>query len=294
MGWARPFGSTCVIALLAACQGRATIVELGEGSSEATGTNSAGASAPSESGESSEGESTASGAPESEAEADTGTSAGFVDDDGLDFEPCDQWEQACPEGEKCSAAYLEPGETWFSINLCVAIQGDDQLGEPCETFTEEFDGNDSCALGLICVDGYSQDGPVCEAFCGGHAGAPDCGPDATCQIFAAGVATFCIRRCNPLDPGSCGDQEACEVHPHAYPWGTVCAPHPGGAPSGSECSVYQTCDWGSLCEAHLGCESGSCCTQACDPENPVCDDPLAQCVTSGNEAPYDYGLCLVE
>ena len=207
---------------------------------------------------------------------------------------CDQWEQDCPEGEKCTAHASDDTLEVLDENICAPIQGDDQLGDPCDDFGTPRDGNDSCAKGLICLEGYSQDGPRCESFCGGQPDAPDCGPGGSCQIFAAGVATLCLRNCDPLDATSCGDAETCSHRGHVYPDGMVCQPHQNGdAPAGSVCT-YGLCDMGLVCHEHGGCpDQGLCCTELCDLATPSCSDPLASCVQLLAPGYTELGACEV-
>ena len=288
----RPWGAS-VLWLLAACSvfGIGSTPSSGDDGDDGNSTSPLGSGTTSSASEAASG----SGEDESTQEAESEEEGGFILQPDTHEIGCDQWEQDCPEGQKCTAIWWEQTSGWWDSNVCRPVHGDDQLGEPCDLMGYEYDGHDSCAAGLICLGGYSQGSPVCEAFCSGSPGEHDCGPDGTCQLFNGGVATFCLRRCNPLDPTTCGDLEACEFHPHAYPSGIVCDPHlPGSMPVGSECWYYASCDWGAVCWQHSGCEKGFCCTQACDLDAPDCDDPLATCVNTGNEAPYEHGLCLVQ
>ena len=109
-------------------------------------------------------------------------SDGFVCSSRGGFE-CDQWNQDCPEGEKCNAWSDDNDE--YDHTHCIPIARDAAgIGKPCTVEDYALSGIDDCVLGAQCleVDPDNLVG-ICRALCSGNEANPSCSdPEMTCMI----------------------------------------------------------------------------------------------------------------
>ena len=182
---------------------------------------------------------------------------------------CDVFDPAsCPDGQKCTAVGCE-GDFWDAY-VCVDIQGDDGLGEPCMHSGDIVSGLDSCGDGLICWNPDPTTGiGECLAHCGGSPEAPTCPEGYDCAITSSASPIICIPRCDPL-ADDCGAGQVCVPQTSGNGFACVFDASMGQAPYGTPCEYLNACNSGLFCiEAGLvpepACEAASgCCSPVCD------------------------------
>ena len=212
--------------------------------------------------------------PSDPTNADTG---GFIErpDGGLAGQ-CDPKVQDCPEGEKCTAVSIAPGEPWGG-NTCVPKKGEAQVGDPCDIEDGKYTGIDNCDLGLICLltDDEGKGG-ACVEFCDTNDQCTDT-PGAKCTVYNDGSLPICLNECDPLIQ-DCPEGQACY---NSAGDNFVCfkeSAMPGEGTPGDECAYINQCQKGTFCAAATAlaeCATPSCCTPYC----PV----------SGGNAPCNMG-----
>lgn len=225
--------------------------------------------------------------------ADT-SSSGEADCTFLDCDPdvppiesCDFWNDDCPQGEKCTFYSNDGGPGW-NASMCVPLAADPALaGDACEAEGTAVSGFDNCETGSLCwvLDTETLQGH-CVPFCVGAPSDPTCDdPGRVCSIGGDSIPTFCLERCNPLDPDACFPGVGC--YPDIYS-DAICRQDASGPDAGAafdSCSFINDCDPGLHCqpsEAVGACLDGdepSCCTPWCDLEASDCPDPTT-CVPS--------------
>ncbi len=214
---------------------------------------------------------------------------------------CSTWEQDCPEGEKCMPWANDGGSAWNATRCSPIDPNPDDVDEACTVEGSGVSGIDSCVLGAMCWDVDPEtDMGTCVPMCIGSENNPMCeDPGRQCTISAEGVLTLCIPQCNPLEPGTCPELQAC------YPIndGFTCAPDASGDGGGvfEPCEFINACDSGTMCansEVVGVCDEAfaGCCTPYCDTEAPVCPG-MTDCFPFYEEglAPPGYetlGVCL--
>ena len=139
-------------------------------------------------------------------------------------------------------------------------------------------GFDDCEAGSLCwvLDQETLEGH-CVPFCAGSPKAPTCDdPERVCLIGGAEIPTFCIERCNPLEPDACFPGVGCYPNDHN---GGLCRPDRSGPDGGAmfePCALINECDPGLVCQgaefvgACLDGDEPSCCTPWCDLEASDC------------------------
>ncbi len=226
---------------------------------------------------------------------------GFIQepDGGLSGQ-CDPKLQDCPAGEKCTAVSSGPGEPW-GLNKCVAKNGSDQVGDPCDIEDGKYTGIDNCDVGLICLltDDEGKGG-ACVEFCDGSDQCPKTG--AKCVVYNEGSLPICLTDCDPLIQ-DCPEGQACY---NSAGDDFVCfkeSAMPGEGAPGDECSYINQCQKGSFCAnpaavANCGAATG-CCTPYCavSEGNDVCQEGevCSPFFVDGMEPPglEDVGVCAI-
>ncbi len=189
---------------------------------------------------------------------------GFIQEpDGGISGQCDPKIQDCPEGEKCTAVSDAPGEPW-GINKCVAVMGNDQVGDPCDIQDGKYTGLDNCDVGLICLLTDDEGiGGACVEFCDSNDKCPLTG--AKCVVYNDGSLPICLSDCDPLIQ-DCPEGQACY---NSAGDDFVCfkeSAMPGEGAPGDECAFINQCQKGSFCaaaDALAMCMTASCCTPYC-------------------------------
>jgi hypothetical protein len=197
-------------------------------------------------------------------------------------QPCDQWLEDCPEGQKC--AFDRDYQ-----RVCVPlVPTPDGLGEPCEYLG---DGVDTCDLHAVCWDG------ACVAQCSGPPRAPTCDlPGTLCLFFGVDTINLCVPACDPLAP-TCPNGQVCVANPSS-PELFVCITDA----SGREGQTFDPCEYANACDPGLQCadpldaaecdpEDGGCCLPFCDLTAPnTCPGTGLQCLPWHDEVPAPPGL----
>jgi hypothetical protein len=165
------------------------------------------------------------------------------------------------------------GGEWNATRCSPLANDPNQVGELCMVEGSGTSGIDDCDLGLVCwqVDPETNIG-VCHSMCGSEP--PFCEPPLVCGEVE--IAPMCIEPCDPLDPASCPEGQACGFFMSTV---LVCQPAPEGSAEGTPCDAAMVCEPGTLCsyDAALDCGNGvgqGCCAVPCDLGDPVaCVDP---------------------
>jgi hypothetical protein len=228
-------------------------------------------------------------------------------DDGQMGE-CNIWTQDCAEGDKCTAwsevADLIPDD----IRCCPASANPKLAGEECTVVDYFGSCLDDCAVGTICMDVDDDGTGVCQAFCAGDPGDPECGVAESCLFYFAGVPV-CFPQCDPLVQDCPGADYGCYPDEEANGGtGFICLPTIGGSPYEGYCWLLSSCEPGLLCvtpEFHPNCDPNfGCCTAICDvteaPDPCIDLHPDLRCVswyTAGQQPPLamwqNVGACVL-
>jgi hypothetical protein len=221
---------------------------------------------------------------------------------GSTFEPCNVFDQDCPEGEKCVTT-LDPA---FNIFRCVPILGDKAVGETCSFDAKS--GSDDCDASSHCwnlePDEQGVEHGECVPMCIGTRDDPSCPGQGEsclgfeCRIFGQVGYPFCVERCDPVAQ-DCGEGKACffDYGYSSFFCGVVNIP---GA-IGESCGWSQECVAGLMCvsaDALPECLGDACCSPicvtgdhaACEASWPgtVCSDALDYPLMDGCPT---YGAC---
>lgn len=184
---------------------------------------------------------------------------------------CNQWDQDCPDGQKCMPYSGDGDNAWESLK-CTPV--DDNAGTPGEGCTVEgsgVSGIDSCEKGAMCwnVDPETGKG-VCVSMCVGSPDQPKCADaETSCLNSNDGVLTLCLPKCDPLIQDCEGD-DLCIPNPQDQS-AFLCILDASGE-EGQEndpCEYINSCDKGFLCaNPTLGMECDAmaigCCLPFCD------------------------------
>jgi hypothetical protein len=231
-----------------------------------------------------------------ETETETGMSELFAPKyDGLP-EPCDNFMQDCPDGEKC-VAYSSDGGYWDSTK-CVPVLGDQAAGEPC-TYDGIVEATDNCDATTFCWYVTEVDGELvgtCATLCAGSPDEPECPPGSSCPIGSNSSLALCIEACDPLAQ-DCNPGLACY-------WAYAdfnCMFTTQDLPVGEPCGFTNACAGGSACiDANLlpDCAGSACCSPFCSlgGGDTQCEGlPGTSCLPFFEEAPPGYeqiGICI--
>lgn len=221
--------------------------------------------------------------------------------DGGDNSQCDPSLQDCPRGEKCTAVSMIEGEPW-GTNVCVAVNGDGALGDPCNVEGGKYTGIDNCGVGYICLltDDEGKDG-ACVEFCDGDLECPASG--AECAVYNQGSLPICLANCDPLTQ-DCDPGQGC--YPSAGGNSFICFKTSVGVGEGGQgdgCTYVNQCQPGLMCvavDSLIGCmDPGGCCSPFCSvmEGNAPCT-PGEECVpffAEGESPPQylDVGVCVL-
>lgn len=253
---------------------------------------------------------TTSGGEDESSEADDGgVFIPFPDACGAGIEPgylahctpleCSQWDQDCPDGEKCVAWANDGGNNWNASRCVPVVEDPAAVGEPCFVEGSAVSGVDNCELGSMCfdVDSETLEG-ICVAQCSGSPQNPQCPESSQCTQNGNGDLLLCLPTCNPLTPDDC-ESGVCIAAGSAF----MCAPSTGDETGpGEACEFVNACAPGLTCvdgEA-VGCDDAACCTSFCDltlgEPNPACAADQVCTPWYEGEAPDGYedlGVCVV-
>jgi hypothetical protein len=207
-------------------------------------------------------------------------------------EPCSNFEQDCPEGEKCVPYSLFGTMSWDD-HKCVPVLGDQAPGEPCvlEGFAEAID---DCDATSICFFTEEVDGQLlgeCVAQCVGWPDNPMCtAPGHSCLLDGEGDLALCLSGCDPVVQ-DCTPGDACYWTGGAL----ACLPAGQGVPLGEPCESLDDCSLGQQCidGAQLpSCAGTGCCTQFCDlfDDGTCLDQPGTVCVPFFEQGMAPAGL----
>ncbi len=172
---------------------------------------------------------------------------------------CDVWAQDCAVGEKCLP--VEAGGVYYTGCVTI-IANPGQLGQAC---TLDHGGpippQDSCDVGLMCLDGSMAVAPSCLELCGCGPDEPTCsGENQLCLKSPNSEFGVCRDACDPLLV-DCPPTMGCYAAPGTD--GFVCAP--SLAPTAlayDPCTDAADCAIGQLCSDVCGVDG--CCLDVCD------------------------------
>ena len=187
-----------------------------------------------------------------------------VRDDVWMADQCDQFEQDCPEGEKC-VPYSTDGGPW-NANKCVPVIGDAEPGESC-WWGGIMEATDDCDATSICWDVMEFGGELigtCVALCTGTPDTPECPSGSSCLIGGDSTVAICISDCDPLLQ-DCSSGLGCYWTGGDF----KCVHTTDDLPTGAPCGFINDCAPGHLCgpaESLPSCEGAACCTPLCDLE----------------------------
>ena len=249
---------------------------------------------------------------------DDGDFIGPPDPDSCDGQPnCDIFDpEACDPGLKCIATSCCSGgdmtdghgprcTTVYDKNLCTPVDGDAQVGEPCDFTDIPWWRTDTCAKGLIChavtngLDNPESD-PICHHPCTGSFESPECPGDEICLMVFGHQGGICVPSCDPLSP-ECLEGQRCTDVQNVPGFG--CAPlDPTGPLHAEGCEVSWRCDEGHACVGadqfpDGSCVDDSCCSALCRVDEPnACPTPGQVCVPLWDlddpDSPWiEYGVC---
>jgi hypothetical protein len=197
---------------------------------------------------------------------------------------------ACePEG-KCAPSDTLGEGTW-SGSKCVPVAPDaGQVGAACTVEGGEFSGEDTCDIGLLCVD------DVCVGLCELSGG--ECAAGTVCVSALPQGGGLCLPVCDPLASG-CVDSQVCVPLPDVG--GFVCVFDGSGdaGQDGDACEYGNECDPGLACvraDVLADCADTGCCSPFCalDGASPCVDGEV--CAPFFGEEPppagyEDVGVC---
>ena len=236
-----------------------------------------------------------------DASSESSSTTGGDGDGDACGQACDIWDaDSCGEGWKCTAVSCSGSGSWDD-NRCREIQGTDAPGDPC-TMTDGIGitGNDTCALGSMCMNPDPQTAQgSCVAFCTGSPDAPLCAEGSSCSINNQGVLPLCLLGCDPLAQ-NCPSGESCLPSFSNPGYGCVVDASGGQTPYGSECAFANACNPGLICAngasvPNQDCSGAACCTPLCNLDGPNdCPGAGQSCTAIFDPAPTGYehvGLC---
>ncbi len=246
------------------------------------------------------GQTTGTQPPTTTADPDTGdggsagTTGSFIlmpDGGGAGVKECSNWDQDCPEGQKCMP-WADNGSNAWNATKCVPVDpAKGQPGDTCTTMGGGVSGLDTCDLGVMCWD-VKPDTMMgtCVAQCTGSEAAPMCGQETTCFVSNDGVLNLCLPICDPLAQ-DCPSENLCIPNPQNNEVFTCVLDASGDAGKAFDpCEFINACDKGFLCaNVMLGMEcmpdAIGCCLPFCDTTEP------AMCPGVGQECTpwYDMG-----
>lgn len=209
-------------------------------------------------------------------------------------QPCETWNDACPDGMKCMP-YATVGFTGLG-NLdaqgCFPIPTDPgSIGmtcKPLEALNAEVIQLDTCGKGALCWDG------VCVSLCQGEIDSWECPSGLNCAPLLP--LAICLPSCDPLSP-DCDVGEVCEPASDFF----RCSP------ATSEKGLFEICEVNTDCAQGLVCSPSSwvgecaqnapgCCNSLCDLQVSNCPGAGQECVqfyTPPQSGYEDLGVCMV-
>ncbi len=207
------------------------------------------------------------GEPGSTGAAETGNF--IVTPDGGTSE-CSNWDQDCPEGQKCMPWNNNGGTAWNATKCVPVNEAKGQVGDECTTEGGAVSGLDTCDLGIMCWDVKPDTMKgTCVAQCKGSQEAPECSADTTCFVSNDGVLNLCLPACDPLAQ-DCASENLCIPNPNDQQRFTCVLDASGDEGQAFDpCEFINACDKGLLCaQPALGSECDpqaiGCCLPFCD------------------------------
>jgi len=217
--------------------------------------------------------------------ASDGTSTGSAEG-----QPCDPYDQDCPEGYKCAPYASDGGPAW-DANRCVPVTGNDMPGQGCTVEGSKTTGYDSCVEGVMCTNVGDTLTGICTPLCGGSHENPTCGPGLGCLSSNEGALNLCVQRCDPLDVDPCplADQ-VCVENGDEF----LCI-EGFGLEMGAYCEFLNDCGEGLFCgasDASYCMAPGGCCLLYCD-DDLDCPDMISCMVLDPPSSEYPMlGSCI--
>ena len=235
-----------------------------------------------------------SGAPDLPRETTTGDSdATCGGAPPAEVQPCDPWQQDCPEFHKCSA-YASDGNAWDATGCfpvaCDAIP----IGGVCQA--DGASGIDDCQSGAMCWD-IDPDGiGTCVGLCQGTPQDPTCpDPGDACIVANNDTLNLCLPTCEPSAP-ECPSGQSCTAVADTFVCAPTVPPSPGS--QGQPCGQITMCDPGLQCITQrqlVGCKDVGCCTAQCSLADPDADETCASLEDSYTCVPLNpeqnVGVC---
>mgnify|MGYP006870797751 CR=1 FL=1 len=199
--------------------------------------------------------------------ASTTEHAFLVEFDGGSVDPCNPFEQDCPEGQKCTWYANDGGGSWNDTTCVPVVEDPTQLGEPCLAPEGSTAGPDDCDFGLMCWDVNAEGVGVCVALCDGSPEDAHCAdPDVLCAVYSLGFGLCIIDPCDPI-------AQDCDP-------GNVCIGNPNGEgffcvldASGEEGQAHDPCNFANACDPGLICNDPTA-AEECDPNVEGCCEPF--------------------
>lgn len=183
---------------------------------------------------------------------------------------CSNWDQDCPEGQKCMP-WADNGSNAWNATKCVPVDpAKGQPGDACTTMGGGVSGLDTCDKGVMCWDVKPDTMKgTCVAQCTGSEAAPMCGQDTSCFVSNEGVLNLCLPLCDPLAQ-DCPNENLCIPNPQNNEV-FACVLDASGdmGKTFDPCEFVNACDKGFLCaNVALGSEcmvqAKGCCLPFCD------------------------------
>lgn len=193
----------------------------------------------------------------------------------------------CADSSKKCAPTDALGDGTWNGTQCVPIDPNPAgVGEPCTSEGDGKTGVDTCAEGLVCLDG------TCAAMCDGSD--LPCTDPGVCVTYVDFVLMLCEAPCDPLQQ-DCQGGKVCIDEFGAF----ACVKDSSGDAGqyGDKCEYVNACDPGLVCAPANnvpGCASDSCCSPYCDLTQPNCPAPQQSCVPWFADPPPGYekvGFC---
>lgn len=191
----------------------------------------------------------------------------------MEVQPCDPWQQDCPDFQKC-IAYATEGNTWDATGCFPVACDAAPIGGECQA--EGASGLDNCEARAMCWAVDENGTGTCVGLCHGTPQDPTCpNRDDACVIANDDALNLCLRSCDPSAP-ECPEGQSCFPADDAFVCTPTGPPSPGS--QGQPCGQIATCDPGLHCIVQrllVGCEDVGCCTAECNLADPDADQTCA-------------------
>ena len=193
--------------------------------------------------------------------------------DGGGIQPCETWNDLCPDGMKC-IPYNDGGAggPWNAQGCFPVVKRPSQVLDPCERWSPDLETLDTCEKGLVCWE--SQCMPLCQ----GTPGNFSCPSKMACALVNSPNITVCLPACDPRKDCQSPDL-VCELFFNIL----SCNPQEVQVMLFSPCKTNSECDNGLLCVSSSAADEcdkqfEGCCTAFCSIDEPVCPGAGQACV----------------